>query len=64
MSTLFDFPCPGCGAQMVVRQDGDVECAPCDRRYHARMGHLLPLPRPEPKDLTAAGDGLTSTERP
>lgn len=42
MSTVFDVPCPGCGTQMLVREDGDVECVPCEQRYHARMGHLFP----------------------
>lgn len=43
MSTVFGVPCPGCGHEMDVRADGDVQCVACDRRYHARMGHLFAL---------------------
>lgn len=53
MSTVFDLPCPGCGHHMSVRKDGDAECVACNRRYHARMGHLFPVVE-APDPLTGA----------
>ena len=51
MSAVFGVPCPGCGQEMWVTADGDVECAACDQQYHARMGVLFmtdqhPAPHP------------------
>jgi predicted RNA-binding Zn-ribbon protein involved in translation (DUF1610 family) len=63
MSTVFEYPCPGCGLHMDVRSDGDVECPACDRRYHARMGYLLPMPRCGSEDTPAAAGGLTTGGR-
>ena len=62
MSNLFDCPCPRCGQRMEVRQDGDVECAACEQRYHARLGYLLPLPRTESAGPDRAKVGLTTSE--
>jgi hypothetical protein len=60
VSTVFDYPCPGCGRRMAVHHDGHVECAACDQRYQARMGYLLPLPRPrhESSSTSPAASGL------
>jgi uncharacterized Zn finger protein (UPF0148 family) len=65
MSTVFDYPCPGCGQRMDVRRDGDVECTACDARYRARMGYLMPLPRRGSREEAAAAAGGSPTaERP
>lgn len=45
MSAIFHVPCPGCGEHMRVLADGDLECVGCDRKYHTRMGQLLPVPQ-------------------
>jgi hypothetical protein len=66
MSTLFEVPCPECGRQMLVHDNGRLECPICRRAYHARMGHLFvvnepprasrgaPPPRPVTRPATPA----------
>jgi tRNA(Ile2) C34 agmatinyltransferase TiaS len=46
MSTVFEVPCPECGGQMSVAGEGELRCPPCERTYHARMGHLFPVGKP------------------
>ena len=46
MSSVFEVPCPECGRQMSVVGGGELQCATCERTYHARMGHLFPVGEP------------------
>jgi tRNA(Ile2) C34 agmatinyltransferase TiaS len=43
MSSVFEVPCPECGRQMSVAAGGELQCPKCERRFHARMGHLFPV---------------------
>ena len=62
MSTVFQVPCPDCGQQMLVEADGGLECANCQRMYHARMGHLYPVSaRPPSQPLAQASSPTTPT---
>ena len=62
MSTVFEVPCPDCGQQMLVEADGGLECATCQRMYHARMGHLFPVgERPPSQPLAQASSPTTPT---
>ena len=47
MSTVFEVPCPECGRHMSVAAGGELQCATCERTYHARMGHLFPVGEPQ-----------------
>lgn len=62
MSRVFGVPCPDCGQQMLVDADGGLECANCQRMYHARMGHLFPVgERPPSQPLAQASSPTTPT---
>ena len=54
MSTVFDVPCPECGHQMTIADNGDLRCPPCAQTYRARMGHLFPVRGTRPADRPTA----------
>ena len=52
---LFVLRCPECGGVLAIDQFGTGTCAPCQRSYLNRFGHLIPVefrqPEPDPAVL-------------
>lgn len=40
---LFSMSCPECGGELATDALGSSTCAPCQRAYLNRFGHLIPI---------------------
>ena len=51
---LFALSCPECGGQLATDHLGTTStCAPCQRAYLHRFGHLIPIEFHDPDPETA-----------